>query len=206
MSPYADTPSIAPAATPSPLAPVDQKSWLARLREHETYKTLLVDPWTYTTGAVILALLNVALLLGTGKPWGVTTSFAYWGAWVWQWLGGDSHAWRYFTEVKPAFNRPNFDFLSDAGSLTNVGIVFGALLATLLASQFRVKKLKSKRQIVSAVLGGLLMGFGARLAFGCNIGSMFTAIPSMSLHGWVFMVSIFMGAAAGSKLLVKYFV
>ena len=56
------------------------------------------------------------------------------------------------------------------------------------------------------MLGGLLMGFGARLAFGCNIGDLFSGLPALSLHGWVFLVSIFLGAAAGSKLLVRYFI
>jgi hypothetical protein len=165
-----------------------------------------VDPWTYTTGAVVLALLNVALVAATGKGWGVTTSLAYWGGWIWEAMGGDPHGWAYFSEVKPAFNKPGFGFAQDAGSLTNAGIVAGALLAALLASQFRAKRLKSRRQVVAAVVGGLVMGIGARLAFGCNIGDMFTGLPSMSLHGWVFMVSIFLGAAAGSKLLVRYFI
>jgi len=178
----------------------------ARLRDRPLYKTLLVNPWSYTVGAVVLAALNVAHVAAANKAWGVTTSLAYWGAWLWQAVGGDPHSWSYFKEVKPAFNKPGFDLVRDPGSLTNLGIVVGALLATLLASQFRVKRLKAKRQLVAAVLGGLLMGFGARLAFGCNIGSMFSAIPSMSLHGWVFMVSIFTGAAIGSRLLVHYFV
>jgi len=186
------------AAAAAPLA----ASW----REHPTYRRLLVEPWTYLTGAVLLALLNVALATATGKGWGVTTSVAYWGAWIWEAMGGDPHGWAYFTEVKPAFNAPGFDLFKDPGSLTNLGIVAGALLAVLLANQFRLKKIKSRRQVVAAVLGGLMMGFGARLAFGCNIGDMFTGLPSMSLHGWVFMVAIFLGAMAGSKLLVKYFV
>lgn len=178
----------------------------ARWRDHETYKALFVNPWTYMTGAVVLALLNIALVAATGKGWGVTTSLAYWGGWIWQAVGGDPHRWAYFTEVKPAFNAQGFNLFKDPGSLTNLGIVVGALLAALLASQFRVKRLKSRRQVVAAVLGGLVMGLGARVAFGCNIGDLFTAVPSMSLHGWVFMVSIFLGAAAGSKLLIKYFI
>ncbi len=180
--------------------------FLKRLREHETYRALLVDPWTYVSGAVILALLNIVMLAATGKAWGVTTSLTFWGAWIWEMVGGDPHGWAYFTEVKPGFNAAGFDFFKDAGSLTNLGIIFGALLATLLANQFRIKKLKSGKQVVAAILGGLLMGFGARLAFGCNIGALFSGIPSLSLHGWVFMVAIFMGAAIGSKLLVKYFI
>jgi len=177
-----------------------------RWRDHETYKALFVNPWTYMTGAIVLAVLNIALLAATGKGWGVTTSLAYWGGWIWQAVGGDPHSWTYFAEVKPAFNAPGFNLFKDSGSLTNLGIVVGALLSALLASQFRVKRLKSRRQVAAAVLGGLVMGLGARVAFGCNIGGVYTAVPSMSLHGWVFMVSIFLGAAAGSKLLIKYFI
>ena len=177
-----------------------------RLREHETYRALFVNPWTYMTGAVVLALLNIALVAATGKGWGVTTSLTYWGAWIWQAVGGDPHGWAYFAEVKPAFNAPGFDLFKDAGSLTNLGMVAGALLAALAASQFRIKRLKSRRQVAAAILGGLVMGIGARMAFGCNIGDLFTGLPSMSLHGWVFMGSIFLGAAAGSKLLIKYFI
>jgi hypothetical protein len=36
----------------------------------------------------------------------------------------------------------------------------------LLASQFRIKKIKSFKQVVGAVAGGLLMGYGARIAYG----------------------------------------
>jgi hypothetical protein len=192
----------APADAPTTAATSARVRW----RDHETFKALFVSPWTYTTGAVVLALLNVALMAATGKGWGVTTSFAYWGAWIWRGLGGDPHAWSYFAEVKPAFNAPGFTFFKDAGSLTDLGMIVGALLAALAANQFRVKKLKAGRQVGAAVLGGLLMGFGARLAFGCNIGDLFTGLPSLSLHGWVFLVSLFLGAAAGSKLLVRYFI
>ena len=29
------------------------------------------------------------------------------------------------------------------------------------------------------------MGYGARIAFGCNIGAYFGGIASFSLHGWL---------------------
>lgn len=176
------------------------------IRDNAVFKALFVNPWTYVTGAVILALLNIVLVAATTKGWGVTTAFTYWAAWLWNAVGGDSHSWAYFADVKPGFNKPGFGFFTDGGSLSDLGIIFGALLATLMASQFRIKKLKSNKQVVAAILGGLLMGFGARLAFGCNIGAMFTGLPSMSLHGWVFMISIFLGAAVGSRLLVKHFI
>lgn len=176
------------------------------LRENEVFKALFVNPWTYVTGAVLLALLNIVLLASTGKPWGVTTAFAFWAGWIWNGLGGDAHSWAYFSEVAKPFNGASFSFMTDRASLLDLGVIAGALLSVLLASQARFKKVRSWKQVVAALLGGLLMGFGARLSFGCNIGAMFSGLPSMSLHGWVFMIFIFLGAAAGSKLLVKYFI
>lgn len=38
------------------------------------------------------------------------------------------------------------------------------------------------------MLGGLLLGYGARLAYGCNIGSYFSGIASGSVHGWLWIV------------------
>jgi uncharacterized membrane protein YedE/YeeE len=98
-----------------------------------------------------------------------------------------------------------YSFWRSQPSVTNLGIVLGALLAVLLAGSFKFKKIKSGRQVAAAVLGGLLMGIGARLALGCNIGSFFSALPAFSLHGWLFMVFIFLGAAVGSSMLKKWF-
>ena len=81
----------------------------------------------------------------------------------------------------------------------------GALLASLLASGFKLKKIKSIKQVIAAALGGLLMGYGARIAAGCNIGALFSGIASLSVAGWVFAVFIFLGAILGSKLLTKFF-
>ena len=95
--------------------------------------------------------------------------------------------------------------MNHGGSWLNFGIIAGALFATLAASQFKLKKIKGVRQIVAATLGGLLMGYGARLAGGCNIGALFSSIASLSLSGWFFAIFLFVGAFIGSKLLAKFF-
>ena len=79
----------------------------------------------------------------------------------------------------------NAGFLNNPDSWRNIGIIFGALLVVLLASQFKIKKIKSWKQVIAAVLGGLLMGYGARIGYGCNIGALFSGIASLSLSGWV---------------------
>lgn len=174
------------------------------IKKNEYYQTWLKNPWSYVTGAVILAVLNIAHMAATGgKAWGVSGAFANWGAWVYQLFGGHPEKWDYYVYLNRGFSK--LTFWTDGSSIRNVGVIVGALLATLLASQFKFKKIKSWRQIVAAVIGGLLMGYGARLSFGCNIGALFGGVSSMSLHGYLFIIFIFLGAVVGSKLLVKYF-
>jgi uncharacterized membrane protein YedE/YeeE len=174
------------------------------IKNNVYYKTFLKEPWPYTTGAVLLGLLSIGMLASTGNAWGITSAFSTWAAWIYQAIGGHPEAWFYFQRNGNAASL-NGGFLKDIHSVSNIGIIFGAFLSTLLASQFRIKKIKSWKQVVGAVLGGLMMGYGARIAFGCNIGALFSGVASMSLHGWVYWIFIFIGAWIGSKLLVKYF-
>ncbi len=175
-----------------------------KIIEHPFYKKVIKNAWSYWTGAVLLAVLNISLFILAGKPWGITGAFANWGAWIYKAVGGHPENWSYFQSGSHAESFGQ-SFLTNGLSIQNLGIILGALLATLLASQFKLKKLKSWKQVAAAVLGGLLMGYGARIAFGCNIGALFSGIASMSLHGWVYLVFIFLGAWIGSKLLVKVF-
>ncbi len=156
--------------------------------------------WSYTAGAVMLVILAVSLVVVTGKAWGVTGPFAVWGGKLFELFGVSAESLNFWAE-----GIATYDFFKDIVSMTDLGIVLGALLAVLLAASFKIKKMKSWRQVVAAVLGGVLMGIGARLALGCNIGSLFSALPAFSLHGWAFLLFFFLGAAVGSQMLKRYF-
>lgn len=156
--------------------------------------------WSYTTGAVLLTTLAIALVLVTNSAWGVTGVFSVWGGKVLSWIGLNVDSWKSFNGAIG-----KYVFAKSQASLTDVGIVLGALLSVLLAASFKFKKIKSGKQVGAAILGGLLMGIGARIASGCNIGNFFSALPAFSLSGWVFMIFIFLGAVVGSKMLKKWF-
>jgi len=176
-----------------------------KITEHPLYKKVIKDAWSYWTGAVLLAVLNISLFIVSGKPWGITGAFANWGAWIYKSLGGHPETWAYYSNPDHAKALTEQSFFTNTLSVQNIGIIVGALLAALLASQFKIKKLKSWKQVAAAAIGGLLMGYGARIAYGCNIGAFFSGIASMSLAGWLFAIFIFIGAWIGSKLLVKVF-
>jgi hypothetical protein len=174
------------------------------INKNKYYQSWVKGAWTYVTGAILLSLFQIVTLATSNDPWGVSGPFANWGAWLYQLLGGSVDKWYYFSS-KGAQATLEAGFLKDPGSIRNLGVIFGALLATLMASQFKIKKIKSIKQIIAAIIGGLLMGYGARIGFGCNIGALYSGIASLSLSGWVFAIFLFLGSMVGSKLLVKYF-
>lgn len=164
----------------------------------------LRGPWPLLFGAVALALLNFATLALSGKPWGITSAFALWGAKGLQVLGGDPGQWAYWQQPGNA-SALSQSIWHDINSVMNIGIVLGAMLAAALAGRFQPSLRIPARSLAACVIGGVLLGYGARIAFGCNIGAYFSGIASGSLHGWVWMVFAFAGNMVGVKLRPFFF-
>lgn len=159
--------------------------------------SLLRGGWSYGAAAVVLAGLAFATLLLSGRPWGVTQAFVVWGSRIVDYTGlDDPHFWSFWeqpTRVE-ALSRP---FWSDVFSLMNLGIILGALLAAGLAGKFKPTWRIGFGPLVSALLGGLMLGYGAVLATGCNIAAFLSGVASGSLHGWVWIAAALPGTAIG---------
>ena len=159
----------------------------------------LRGPWPLLAGALALALLNFATLYQSGKPWGITSAFGLWGGMALQTAGMPVETW-------PGYSAPAMqkalagNLLSDVTSVMDFGIIIGAFLAAGLARKFKPEWRVSWPHLVASVLGGLLLGYGARLAYGCNIGAFFSGIASGSLHGWLWIVFALIGNWAGIYL------
>lgn len=161
--------------------------------------SLLRGPWPLLAGALALAAVNVATLLLAGRPWGVTSAFALWGAKIVGLFGVDVTSWEYW--ARPGqLAALNNSILQDTTSVMNIGIMLGALLAAGLAGRFAPSFRIPGKSIAAAIIGGILLGYGARIAFGCNIGAYFGGISSTSLHGWLWFVAAFVGSSLGSRL------
>jgi uncharacterized membrane protein YedE/YeeE len=159
----------------------------------------LTGPWPLVAGAVGLAVVNIATLTIGGRPWGVTSAFALWGAKWFNAIGIDVASWSYWQAPAQAAALRS-SVLNDVTSVMDFGIILGALLAAILAGRFSPVWKISMPSIAAAVIGGLLLGYGARIAYGCNIGAYFSGIASGSLHGWLWLVAAFVGNIAGTRL------
>jgi hypothetical protein len=161
---------------------------------------LLRGPWPLVWGAVALGLVNIATLLLAARPWGITAAFPLWGAKIAGGLGLPLGQWDYFMG-DPALAA---SVLSDVTSVMDFGIMAGALAAAGLAGSYAPKLHIPWRSLLAAVIGGLLMGYGARLSFGCNIGAFFSGIASGSLHGLVWLLAAAPANVIGAHLRPRF--
>jgi hypothetical protein len=152
--------------------------------------------WPIWAGAIVLAVLNAIVLLVTGRPWGVTRAFRLWASKILDRVGVDVASWSFWTD-RPGLDQP---VLADNTSVANFGIIVGALIASAAAGGFAFYKRVPRRTVAAGLIGGVLMGYGATFASGCNIGAYFSGIASGSLHGYLWAVAALAGTWIGLKL------
>ena len=172
---------------------------LSALGTRSSPGTWLRGPWPLVAGTLGLAAVNIATLTLAGRPWGVTSGFALWGSKAAAAAGLDVASWPYWQSPAAAATLQSSVF-SDITSVMNFGIILGALIAAGLAGRFAPVWRVPARSLLAAIIGGLLLGYGARIAYGCNIGAFFSGVSSSSVHGWVWLVAAFAGSALGIRL------
>ncbi|MDH6232024.1 putative membrane protein YedE/YeeE [Mesorhizobium soli] len=166
--------------------------------EH-SFARLLQGPWPLFTAGLGLAALNIATLVTAGHPWSVTFGFGLWGAKIAQAVGIPVETWDFWNWPGPA-KALGSSVLADVTSVMNFGIILGAAFAAGLAGKFAPKVHVPFASFLAAAIGGVLMGYGARLSFGCNVGALFSGIASGSVHGWLWFASAFVGSLGGVAL------
>ena len=141
----------------------------------------------------------VSLQLDRAGPWGVTGAFALWGSKAIEAAGVNVASWPYWST--PARSAElHASVFKDITSVMDFGIILGALAAAGIAGRFAPTWRVPARSLAAAVGGGLLLGYGARIAYGCNIGALFSGIASSSVHGWLWLVAAFAGNILGTNL------
>jgi uncharacterized membrane protein YedE/YeeE len=151
------------------------------------YEALFARPWPVWGAAVLVAVANV-FLFAFDRPFTASDGVRNWGDWVLTGLG--------------VVKRP--DLIAPwlySGSLLNLGVVAGALIAALLGREFALR-VPARGELAKGAVGGVLLGVGAMLALGCNIGGFFSAVSALSLSGLGMMVGLAAGAFLGLRYLL----
>lgn len=150
------------------------------------YHVLFGKQWAAWVAGILLAVANI-LLFTYEKPWSAADGVRNWGDWIFNTLG--------LTDkiiISPYLY---------STSLLNFGVIAGAFAAALLTGQFRIQG-APKFELLKGLVGGILMGIGAAMAFGCNIGGFFSATSALSMAGLAMMAGLMIGVYIGLRLLI----
>ena len=150
------------------------------------YAKMFDQQWPMWVGGLLFGIIYV-FMFAYEKAWSVADGVRNWGNW-------------FFNSIQVS-EMIIIDPHLYTTSILNFGIIVGAMASALMAKQFQVRGAPA-RELVKAVIGGTLMGIGADLSFGCNIGGFFSAISALSLAGVAMMAGLMIGAFIGLKLLV----
>jgi hypothetical protein len=151
------------------------------------YEIVFSQPWPVIPAALLVGTLNV-FLFAFDRPWTASDGLRNWGDWLFQSMG--------------ILNRP--DLISPflySGSILNLGLLLGAFAAALLGREFAIR-VAPLGELLKGGVGGLLMGIGANLAFGCNIGGFFSAVAALSMSGLAMMLGLGIGAYLALRYLL----
>ncbi len=167
------------------------------------YKVLCQEEWNATTTGIIVALLSI-LIMAWWRPWGAVGAIRNWGDWM-LWSAGVFNG--DLAELVGFVNDDGAKILTksilfDTGSVIGLGFIGGAFISACLGGQFAFR-FPPIREYVKAIIAGLMMGVGAALAGGCNVGGMYNAIGNLAANGFAMWFGLLPGVLLGLWLLYK---
>ena len=158
----------------------------------------------YLVGSLIGVLSWFSFIISK-KALGTSTSYARASARLGALCCGKAvYDWKYYQKYKPEL---------EWQSMLVIGIVIGSFISALLSGEFAltfrpltefesVLNQNIWGRIFSAFTGGILLGFGARLAGGCTSGHGISGAFQLSIASWISLISFFVGGAAAAFLIL----
>ena len=167
---------------------MDSESFWGSIKEEtrKNYIAIFEQDWPSWLAGIFIAILALLIFLWQ-SPWGIAGGYRNWGDWFYYFIGTND-------------TRPDMPWIN-AMSVSNFGLFAGALASALMSRQFKVRK-TSGLEYAKGIIGGILMGAGAALAGGCNVGGFYTAVGVFSMGGYAMMIGLGAGAFIGLKYLL----
>ncbi len=155
----------------------------------------------FLIGLVSVALgYGVYLVTGKGALWGITTGESKIGGHLYNLLGLPVEQTRYYKEFKllPVFSDPTQTIV--------IAILVGGAIPALLTGRYLIRHIPNRWMAAQAVAGGFLLGYGSRLALGCNIGNFLSAWTAAGINAITFTAALLIGTFVGFKVTEKIFI
>ena len=86
------------------------------------------------------------------------------------------------------------------GIAVALGMITGSFIYAALSGSFRIETFSNKSEMVSHMIGAVMMGFGGVLSFGCTIGQGVTGMSTLAIGSILTLISIIFGSALTMKI------
>ncbi len=188
----------------------DKVSFISNKRMNRLYFNIFQKKWTLLMTSILLSIVAILSLMDEGG-WGVSSTYGYWGAWILEDFGVDvlninlTGIEGQGITAPGALNAEEFTagFWNHAGSMYDITIILGAMMAVGLAGRFQIKHRMRHRSVYMFLIGGFVMGFVTNLSGGSNIGALVDPIVVGEISGYVHGVLLVIGAWIAWKIIVK---
>ena len=160
------------------------------------YKIFCQTEWNPTVTGVLIGFLSV-MIMAWWRPWGAVGAVRNWGDWI---MYGVASVFGSDSGILALYEDAPGSIFINSGSVIGIGFVLGAFISACLGKDFALR-VPPHREMVKAVIAGILMGVGATLAGGCNVGGIYNALGNLSASGFTMMLGMVFGVVLGLKLL-----
>lgn len=148
--------------------------------------------WPAAGAGVALGLVLLLTFVWTGHGLGATGATTRLSAWLGLQLAPAATQANSYLGPLTEGGRPLASWIS----WQVLGVALGALASAFLAGRFRVQmdgalRMGARSRALRALLGGLLAGFGARVAAGCTSGLGLSGAATLSIAAFVFLAVFF---------------
>lgn len=176
----------------------------------DTIASILTDTyWSPYAVGIGIGLLSWLSFLISGKPIATSTTFARTGGMVEEMITGDKAKKRpYFKKIKLEINWQ---------WMLVIGVVIGSFISAVISNDFQagvwVPSLWASAfgesailRAIVALIGGIILGFGARFADGCTSGHGISGTLQLAISSWISAICFFIGGIITAYFIYNVFV
>jgi uncharacterized membrane protein YedE/YeeE len=151
--------------------------------------------WNPIYGGIMIGIAMILTFYISGRGLGASGALTDFAVWVQNLVAPSlNQSSQYFSKYFANGANPLNDYLV----FMVIGIMIGGFLAGMVSKNLKFEVLKgpnisSKGRLWYALVGGILVGYAARMARGCTSGQALVGGAELSVGSWAFMFSIFAG-------------
>jgi len=161
--------------------------------------------WSPYGVGISIGILSWLTFFISKRPIACSTTFAKLGGMIEMLFRGDK------VEQKPYYKK--LQLVVDWQMMLVLGIVIGSLFSALLSGDFRWQWVPSTWEsgfgsapllrVGTALLGGVIIGFGSRWADGCTSGHGISGTLQLAVSSWISAVCFFIGGILTAHLIFR---